>query len=186
MQISSGDLLVAPAMAADYRFARAVIMVTHASIQGSYGLVLNRLGDLNVKELVQDHSLRDAPLLDIPIYWGGPVQSNTIWMLHAAEWSVPATMEINADWSLTSHSDMFQAQAAGEGPEWYRVFHGFSGWRPGQLERELGGLPPYSAQHSWLTIKQPPAEWLQDQPPETLWLDSVALAAHQAVDHWLA
>lgn len=186
MQIVSGDLLIAPTLAADYRFARAVIMITHAQAQSSSGLVLNRISQLNVQDLVQDPGLRHHPRLDIAIYWGGPVQSRTIWMLHAAEWSVAATMEINAQWSLTSHSDMFQALVDGQGPEWYRIFHGFTGWGPGQLTRELEGRPPYSAQHSWLVVTEPPAEWLQDQPPETLWLDSVALAAHQAVDHWLA
>ena len=186
MQITSGDLLVAPAMAADYRFARSVVMLTHASAMGSYGLVLNRISELNVQDLVQDHSLRDHPQLDIPIYWGGPVQPNTIWMLHPADWSVEATLEVNDLWSLTSHSEMFEALAEGQGPEWYRIFHGFSGWRAGQLERELEGRPPYSAQHSWLVINEPPAIWLQEQPPETLWLDSVDLSAHQAVDHWLA
>ena len=186
-QLNTGDLLIAPVLAADFRFQRSVIMLTYVGPQGTYGLTLNKMTNFTLENILRDQDLEQHPqLIDIPLYWGGPVQSNTVWMLHDAGWSNQHTMMINDSWSMTSHSSMFHALAEGVGPTWYRICHGFSAWRPGQLERELEGAEPYTSQHSWLTAQSPDPEWIQTNPASVLWTTAIDLSAHQAVDHWLA
>lgn len=179
----AAQLLIAPPGIPDRRFRNSVIMMTHSTEQGDFGLCVNRETARGLQEVIQDLDL--APIPNVPLYWGGPVSPGTIWMLHDSGWSIDQTLSIDREWSMTSHVEMFEALAQGHEPHRYRFMHGFCAWAPGQLERELRGLSPLSHSHSWLIADNLGPEWLLDQEPQNIWESATTLSAHQAVDSWL-
>lgn len=184
MQVRGGDVLIAPATMKDTRFFKTVILLTHHHRGGSYGLCLNRPSGYVVQDLLEDTDIALDCELRMPLYWGGPVQPNTVWMIHDPDWSIEYTIPVNEHWSMTSHSQMFYHLADQDLPKYFRVFHGYSGWGPGQLNMELNSQGPWQNTSSWLTVDQVGPEILEQDESE-LWTTSVELSARQAVSHWL-
>ena len=93
--------------------------------------------------------------LDVPgfIYIGGPVNPKNLTVLHSSEWSCGNTLRVNSEFSLSSSNDMITRISHGDRPEYYRIFMGLSGWAPGQLVSEISGVPPWTHENSWLTLK---------------------------------
>ena len=106
--LNAGDLLVAPPAIIDSRFDKTVLFLTHYNSRGAFALCLNRLSDHTVNDILEPLDIHLTE--DWPLYWGGPVQPNTIWMLHDPVWSVENTLPVNEHWSVTSHSQMFDFQ----------------------------------------------------------------------------
>lgn len=180
-----GDILIAPHNMVDPRFKNSVILLTHHEADGSFGLCVNKPTEHTVKEMLENNDIRVSSDLNFPMYWGGPVGLNKIWMIHSPEWSSDHTVEINHQWSMTSNESMFHIIADGQVPKYFRVMFGFSAWGPDQLENELTGEPPWRKEHSWLIANAPSVEWLLDQEETDLWKSAVSLSATQAVDQWL-
>ena len=185
MQIKGGDLLIAPAAMRDTRFFKSVILLTHHHVGGSYGLCLNRPTSYTVQDLIDEAEMDLECQLSMPLYWGGPVQPNTVWMLHDPEWSTRYTVPVNNNWSMTSHTEMFYHLADNDWPKWFRVFHGYAGWGPGQLQMELTSQGAWEHHSSWLTVSQVEPESVLEQDESQLWTTTVELSAKQAMDHWL-
>lgn len=177
------DLLIAPPNIPDKRFRRSVLMLTHDHRGGSFALCLNHLTDLTLRDIAVELGFETS--MNFPIYWGGPVNPNTVWMLHSSDWSCEQTVEINDQWSMTSNVKMFESLADGEFPRHFRFMMGFCSWSRGQLQCELDGLPPWSHNNSWLIAENPGPEWIFEHPVETLWETATTLSSHQAVDSWL-
>lgn len=183
MSVNGGDLLIAPAAMKDPRFVHSVILLTHHHADGSYGLCLNRPTGYTIAELLVDSEIECY--LNFPVYWGGPVSPGTVWMLHDPDWESTNTVQINDHWAMTSHKDMFLDLAAGSSPRWLRMCHGYTGWAPNQLERELQGSKPWSPESSWLTVNQISPDLVIEQDESELWARTIELSAKQAMDHWL-
>ncbi len=180
------DLLIAPPGLPDSRFRNTVLMLTHSHTGGSFALCVNQPTEYTLQDLIQDVDLNLEVELNFPIYWGGPVGRNTVWMLHSSEWSIPdVTVEINRDWSMTSNLSMFMHLSDGDYPQHFRIVHGYCSWAPAQLECELTGRGPWRREHAWLVAQNPGPEWLFEQPVDDLWANATTESSHQAVDSWL-
>lgn len=184
MAIRGGDLLIAPAAMRDSRFHKSVILLTHHHDQGSYGLCLNRPSGYAVQDLIEEAEIELDFELRMPLYWGGPVQPNTVWMIHDPDWTTEHTVPVNEHWSMTSHTSMFYHLADQDLPQYFRIFHGYAGWGPGQLHMELSSQGPWKNSSSWLTVNQIEPSILEQDETE-LWTNSVELSAKQAMSHWL-
>ena len=181
--LAPGDVIIAPPRIRDSRFAKTVVMLTHTTGGAQFGLCLNKPSSNTVADLTPE---LDVPLpYDIPLYWGGPVNPQTIWMLHSSEWVIEDTHTINKHWSMTSCLEMFHHIADGDCPNYYRFTFGFCGWAPGQLENELKGQEPYGLDSSWLTWSNPDTSKLLEVGHEELWRVSCEQSSHQAVASWL-
>jgi putative transcriptional regulator len=117
----------------DPNFARTVVLVCEHSEDGALGLVLNRGGEL----LVADSAPGLAALLDdeAVIAAGGPVQPDALLVL--AEFDDPshaAIPVIGAVGLMGDGSDIGDLAAVTRRA---RVFAGYAGWGPGQLDAEL-------------------------------------------------
>ena len=156
-----GQLLVASPALVDPNFARAVVFITEHSDEGAMGIVLDRPSETAVEAMVPQ-------LAEIaggePIYVGGPVQPEAIVLLaefsdlEAAAWIVVADVGLaSADVDLDE-----LAAAVRRG----RVYAGYSGWGPGQLEAEM-------EIDSWIVEAPLPKELFPDDPA-TLWSDVLA------------
>lgn len=182
-QFKPGDLLIAPPAMQDPRFRNSVLLITQDTNQGTQALCINKPAGHMINDIIQALDLQLEE--DRPMFWGGPMGLNTVWMLHEAGWTADNTMPINDRWSMTSSMNMFNEVAQGNSPKWYRVMIGLSTWAPGQLEMELEGQGPFNIESSWLVAEAPGPEELFTQPPRDLWRNSCDLAGSQAVSHWL-
>lgn len=154
-----GRLLVATPVIGDANFDRTVVLVLDHNEDGALGLVLNRPTDLAVLEpLPEWYGLAADPSV---VFVGGPVEQGAAIGLGAADagaepdgWS-PVLGRIGT-LDLSRHpSDL------GVDVEQVRVFAGYAGWGPGQLEGEL-------AVGAWIVCDAEPADVLDDDPA-TLW-----------------
>lgn len=142
-------LIAMPAMADPY-FSKTLIYIAEHNEQGALGLIVNRPIELNLATLLERISIpfladNSARLSALPVFFGGPVQTDRGFVLHrpVGEWQ--STLTVNQEIGLTSSRDILQSVASSPQPIDLLVTLGYSGWGAGQLEHEL-------AQNAWLTV----------------------------------
>lgn len=183
--VQATDLLIAPPGLPDPRFKNSVLMLTHDHFKGSFGLCVNRPTEFTLDEVLAESTMNVLNPPRVPVYWGGPVSPNSLWMLHSTDWVCDTTTMITSAWAMTSCEEMFHCLADGDAPKYFRIVMGYCAWSPGQLNAELEGLGNRKQQHSWLVAHNLGPEWLFDQDPEDVWANCTTLCSHQAVDSWL-
>lgn len=146
----TGQLLVAMPQMADPRFARTVIYVCAHSDEGAMGLVVNRLIDsLDFPNLLRQLGIEAVGEPELPIHFGGPVESSRGFVLHSADYEQEATLVIADGIALTATVDVLKAIAEGGGPERRVLALGYAGWAPGQLDAEIQA-------NGWLMVPADP------------------------------
>jgi putative transcriptional regulator len=160
----TGQFLIAMPNMVDPNFAKTLTYVCEHNDNGALGLVVNRPTDMNLQTLLERINLQgDAQTLgSVPVYFGGPVQTDRGFVLHKPVGNWQSTLSVGDAIGLTTSKDILEAVGNGKGPEGILVTLGYSGWAPGQLENELG-------QNAWLTIPGETAsiaDVLFDLPPE--------------------
>ncbi len=150
----SGQLLVAMPHMEDPRFARTVVYVCAHSDDGAMGLVVNRLLDSMRFDALLDHLGLEsgAAQPDLPIHFGGPVESSRGFVLHSADIVQESTLLIDDDVALTATTEMLKAIADGSGPERCVLALGYAGWGAGQLQTRK-----WLQDNGWLLV--PAAAW---------------------------
>ena len=145
---------------ADPNFARTLTYVCEHNEGGALGLIVNRPLEMTVTTLLErvNISLERYGLEGMPIYFGGPVQTDRGFVLHRPVGHWQATLTIHGDIGLTSSRDILQSLASCGEPADILVTLGYAGWAAGQLEWEL-------SQNAWLTVLADP-EVIFGLPPE--------------------
>ncbi|KHK65142.1 MULTISPECIES: YqgE/AlgH family protein [Pseudomonas] len=138
--------LIAMPHMADPNFAHTLTYIVEHTANGAMGLVVNRPQELNLADILEQ--LRpdvEPPLLcqHVPIFIGGPVQTDRGFVLHPSGPKYQATVDLDG-LSLSTSQDVLFAIADGVGPAKSLIALGYAGWEPGQLEAEL-------ADNAWLT-----------------------------------
>ena len=126
-------------------FDHSVTLLCEHSADGAMGLVINRPTPLKLCDMFTHMELQPTGNVDrnVPVYWGGPVQTERGFVLHKAEGDWDSTMKVSENIWLTSSKDILEAINDGKGPEDYLVTLGYAGWAGGQLESEI-------LENSWL------------------------------------
>ena len=123
-----GHLLIAAPSLFDY-FRRAVVLMIDHSEEGAMGVVLGRASEAPVEEAVPDLS----PLAgeDAVVHLGGPVSPESVVAVGDFEDPDHAGIQIVATVGTLDpdHLDV--------GMRRLRVYAGYAGWAPGQLEGEI-------------------------------------------------
>lgn len=139
----TNQFLIAMPNLADPEFFHTVSYICNHDNEGAMGVTINRPLDVGLGDLL-DHlemPTDDIEIASIPVYAGGPVQTDRGFVLHQAskttdnEWD--ASMVVTDTISLTMSQDIIEAIALNEGPEHYLIMLGYAGWSDGQLEQEL-------------------------------------------------
>jgi len=122
-------------------FTRSVILVCQHDSDGAFGLVLNRVTGNKVGEAVVanlPNTLKEFPLFD-----GGPVQAQALSFLHNDSFIPDANVmpDLNLDHSLDSLMELSDSYSP---TRQLKVFAGYAGWSPGQLDDEM-------KRETWLT-----------------------------------
>jgi len=139
-------------------FQRTVVLICQHDAEGAFGLVLNRttgnkVGDVLVTDLPDQ-------LKACPLYLGGPVQPSALSFLHSDALVPDANVLHNL--SLGHSLDtLIELGESFSGDKKIKMFAGYAGWSPGQLETEM-------KRKAWLTF---PAslDLIFETPPERLW-----------------
>ena len=74
--------------------------------------------------------------LNIPIFWGGPVDPKEIFILHSNEYKSKSTIKYE-NISISQDYEILFDIAKNQGPKKSLVILGYSGWGKGQLEGEM-------------------------------------------------
>jgi len=135
----SGQLLVAMPQMSDPRFARTVVYLCAHSSDGAMGLVVNRLIDsLTFSSLLSQLGVEaEGEPADMPVHFGGPVESSRGFVLHSSDYLQDSTLVIDDEIALTATVDVLKAIARGSGPRHRVLALGYAGWAPGQLDAEI-------------------------------------------------
>ncbi|HVP19848.1 MAG TPA: YqgE/AlgH family protein [Spirochaetia bacterium] len=169
-----GYLLISDINLMDPNFHRSVVlMITHDD-NGAFGLVVNRPSRFVLGELAE--GVEGSPAASIPIYIGGPLQQEFLFILHSefagttgsehierpADGVVfePATQSVvdylKEEWSPLPESDRPAV----------RLYAGYAGWGPGQVEGELKS-------DAWVILKATPEIVFHPNPAQG-WADAFA------------
>lgn len=139
--LATGKLLIAEPFLADPNFARSVILLCEHGDEGSVGFILNRSTELTLGDLLPELY---TPLLKV--YQGGPVQLDTLHMLHRMPKEFGGNEILPGVFWGGSYEALQEAILNNTyHPMDLRLLVGYSGWSPGQLdkEKEEGGLDRY-------------------------------------------
>ena len=126
----------------DPRFKETLIVMFENDEDGAWGLVVNKpIGSVFVKDLVdlpKNLKKLNKEIINkkIPIFWGGPVDENRIFILHSKEYESKTTIKYNK-LSLSSDYETLLKIAENKGPKNNLIIIGISSWGPGQLEGEI-------------------------------------------------
>ena len=134
--------LIATEKMTDNRFSKTVIVMLESDENGAWGLAINkRLGTMPIALLI-DPSLNTSEereelfKLNVPIFWGGPVDSKEIFVLHSNEYKSESTIKYQ-NISISQDYEILLDIAKNKGPKKSLVILGYSGWGKGQLEGEM-------------------------------------------------
>ena len=157
-QIKHGIVLLADPFMLDNNFKRSTILVVEHNDVGSLGFIMNRRVSMRVDELVQEF-----PEFDAPVYFGGPVGTDTVHYLHRKGDLLEDSDEVTQGifWGGNYEKLKFLISQKLITPLDIRFFVGYSGWSEHQLQEELDG-------GSWVTAGMDP-NYLFNTDPDTLW-----------------
>jgi len=100
------------------------------------GLIINRPTRILVSELFPD--VKRLAQLDDKVYFGGPVQIETVSFLFRAETLPEEAIQVLDGVYLSTNAELLRKLLGREKPmEGLRIFIGYSGWGPGQLQAEI-------------------------------------------------
>ena len=156
MESLRGQLLIAGPGLVDPNFWRTVVLVGEHSAEGALGIVLNRTSETAVAEAVPELAALVDGLGDVHV--GGPVQPSAVVVL--ADYVEPPA----ADELVVGTVGFLQADVEPDslGPlHRARVYVGYAGWGPGQLDDELD-------EGSWIVEPALVDDVFTDEP-DTLW-----------------
>ncbi len=185
LRVAQGTFLAAGPDMLDPNFMHAVVLICEHTGEGAYGLIVNRPTGQTAEAILSDH----PPLSEhaFPIHQGGPVGLDTLQVLHRADDRIPGGVPLLDDlWIGGELLDV--ARLVGEDREEaqrrVRLFLGYAGWSPGQLEYELaiGAWLPAQAraelvfgadgEAAWREVVRSvagPAAGIENQPPDPTW-----------------
>jgi putative transcriptional regulator len=140
---TGGILLIADPFLKDPNFMRTVVFLCEHQEEGSFGFVLNKSYDYTLDELV--NGLDD---LKIPVFYGGPVQMDTIHFLHQYPDKISGGYKIvdGVYWGGDFEATIELIRKGDINLNKIRFYIGYSGWSSGQLADEL-------KEKSWLTVQ---------------------------------
>jgi putative transcriptional regulator len=165
---AKGKLLVATELISGDIFVQTVILLLHYDQTGAAGLVVNRPTEVEPQELLaEDDEFSDY---DGAMYWGGPVQMNSIRALLRTDKPSGRAEKIIGSVYLVPFDDELK-DVLDDAPR-LRLFIGYAGWAPGQLDHEL-------ARGSWHIVPAS-ADIVFAKDPGALWKRLAPRSEHRA------
>jgi putative transcriptional regulator len=153
-----GKFLISEPFLLDPNFKRTIILLSEHNEEGSVGFILNKPTDLKLNMV-----LEDFPEFDSTVYFGGPVQINSLQFLHKAGDILDGSVEVSEGlyWGGSFEILRLLAETKQVDPDDFRFFIGYSGWGAGQLNDEM-------KMNSWL-VASATNDNIFSNDPDKLW-----------------
>ena len=133
--LAAGKFLVAQRDGPDSDFAQTVILLTQYGEDGAAGVAINRPTKVPLSRALDDAEAKDR---SDPVFVGGPVSLSHVIALLRSKTKLEGATDLVGDVRVIATRALLQKiLAAGRGPDSFRVYLGYSGWAPGQLEGEV-------------------------------------------------
>jgi putative transcriptional regulator len=132
--MNAGKLLIAtPSIIGDYNFQRSVILLVDEKTTGTVGFILNKPLEYTLDEVI------DGVNIKFPLYYGGPVEQDSLFFIHRTANLIPNSLLIYDDvyWSGDFETVIELLISKELKEDKIRFFLGYSGWSEDQLETEL-------------------------------------------------
>jgi len=156
-----GKLLIAEPFLSDPNFARAVVLLCEHGDEGSVGFILNHATELTLSDLLPEMINKN-----IPVYQGGPVQMDTLHMLHRMPERLGGSEIIPGVYWGGSYDAMQEIVLTNDyKPSDLRLFVGYAGWTKDQLTKEVD-------ESSWIITDAKP-DILFDTAAKNMWKEAV-------------
>jgi putative transcriptional regulator len=158
-QLSVGDILVAKEKLGDPNFAESVVLIVHFDDEdGTVGLIINRRTELPLSRIFP----KTKSATHDPVYMGGPVEITAVQGLVRLPDKTDQATHVMADIFVTGAKDLLEKFVASRlDPSKFRVYLGYAGWAPGQLEAEI-------QLGAWSAVGRDP-KIVFDGDPDSLW-----------------
>jgi putative transcriptional regulator len=173
--LAPGRLLVASRDVIDPNFHEAVVLLIDYDAKGAMGLIINRRTKAPMSQVLPD--LHASVSTSRPVFFGGPVEAGGLALVRS-EQPPEDGRHVLADVYLLSTRPGLEAQVSGgAGPDRFRVFIGYSGWRAGQLETETI--------HGLWHVLDGDAGLVFDADPDSLWRREIPRADERSVQRFV-
>lgn len=157
-----GILLISDPFLKDPNFMRTVVLLCEHNTEGTFGLVLNRKTEYTLGDLITN-----LEGITVPVFYGGPVQTDTLHFIHQLPDLIPGAQEIAKDiyWGgdFEAVTDLLINNQLNASK--IRFYLGYSGWGSGQLDDEL-------KEKSWLTEKAT-KQLIFEKDEQSIWKKSL-------------
>ncbi len=159
-ELAAGKLLVAARDLPDPSFAETVVLLIEFSDQGAMGLIVNQQTEVPLARLFPN--LTPPQAKTTTVFSGGPVRVQEILALLRSDRTHTDSLNVVSDVHLVRSRELLdEILAAGTGPDRLRVYVGYAGWSPGQLDQE-------TAHHAW-HVFDGDGSIVFDPDPGSLW-----------------
>lgn len=146
-----GRFLVAAPSMPDERFQKSVVFICKHDDEGALGIIVNnKVDDLPLGQIYKQLGIAvPKAAVELPVLFGGPVETSRGLVLHSADYKREETLLIEGGMALTASLEILKDMAGGSGPKQAWLALGHSGWSPGQLDREM-------QDNAWLVVDADP------------------------------
>lgn len=157
-EIKTGKLIIAEPFMIEPHFRRSVVLLCNHESDGTFGYILNKMLDMSLNDIIADF-----PKFDAPLFYGGPVQTDSLHFLHNVGDLLIGSKRISAGVYMGGDWEQLKVLVDAKliEPKHIRFFIGYSGWSEGQLAEEM-------QDGSWIT-EDMHANYLFNAQPHTLW-----------------
>ncbi len=162
-----GALLLAGELLEDPNFRNTIVLVCRHDAEGAYGLVLNRPSHMPLREIFEISPQDPEAAERRRVYIGGPVRPEELQVLELGGEAVPEAVTLAPGVNVGGRWDSLEAILSRGEPS-LRLFLGYAGWGPGQLEDEIaeGAWEVRRPKDLGRLLETPDEEWARD--PEAL------------------
>ncbi|MCB2081863.1 MAG: YqgE/AlgH family protein [Rickettsiales bacterium] len=144
----AGQLLIATPNIQFSCFEKSVILMCLHNDDGAMGIIINHeIEDVSVRDVFTHFDIHsDHGLVELPVHFGGPVDTNVGFVLHSQDYMTKGTVMVTETLSMTSNRKVLEDIASGCGPRKRLLALGHAGWAPRQLENEI-------EENSWISVQ---------------------------------
>ena len=161
LQPAAGRFLIALPTLRDPNFVRSVVLLCEHNDEGSIGLIVNRPSEMKLAAGIPGPlpEAREGELL----FQGGPVASSHVFALHNIPRLAEGSREVLPGvWFSPASQDVADRLRLSPQPgESLRLYVGYAGWGPGQLDSEM-------QQTAWI-VGPASVDLVYSSDPKSIW-----------------
>jgi len=160
-EIKRGSILISEPFLDDDYFSRAVIVLCEHNEEGSFGFVLNKYVDANLKDFIEEFPINKAK-----ISIGGPVDTNNLYYIHSFGKEIQDTVQVTDELFIGGNFEQIKNKIGTDTKaiESIRFFIGYSGWEKGQLDNEI-------KEKSWIVLNNITLDQILNTDNENIWTE---------------